>query len=60
MALHYKILTSSGELLEQDDGSVNYASWEQAHAAGTTRAEQLKNQGNIPDDREYTVEVSES
>jgi hypothetical protein len=60
MALHYRILTSSGELVEEDDGSVNYASAEQAHAAGTTRAEQLKSQGNIPDDGEYSVVVSQS
>lgn len=60
MALHYKILTSGGELIEEDDGSVNYASVQQAHNAGTARAEQLKTQGNIPGDGDYTVEVSES
>lgn len=60
MALHYRILASSGELLEQDDGSVNYASEQQAQAAGTARAEELKSHGNIPGDGEYTVEVSES
>ena len=59
MAWHYRILTSSGELLEQDDGTVPYASGMQADDAGKERAEQLKSEGNIPGDGEYTVEVSE-
>ena len=60
MAWHYEILTSDGELLEQDDGSVNYASATQAQAAAANRAEQLKSEGNIPGDGNYQIEVSES